>query len=97
MFYLFYLLTCATPNNSHTPSSVQQVRLWSVPWYEHSPELHTLQNTLINEEGGLVHCLRQRRWVEFPSHFYQDWHKRDWNWGASKPKLAGQIIGNTCI
>ena len=27
---------------------------------------------------------------------YQDWHKRDWDWGVSKPKLAGQIFGNTC-
>ena len=35
--------------------------------------------------------------VEFPSHFYQDWHKRDWDWGVSKPKLAGQIFGNTDV
>ena len=36
-------------------------------------------------------------WVEFLSHFYQDWHKRDWDWGISKPKLAGQIFGNTGV
>ena len=39
---------------------------------------------------------RPYRRVEFPGHFYQDWHKRDWDWGVSKPKLAGQIFGNTC-
>ena len=33
--------------------------------------------------------------VEFPSHFYQDWHKRVWDWGVSKSKFAGQIFGNT--
>jgi hypothetical protein len=35
--------------------------------------------------------------VEFPSHFYQDWYKRDWDWGVSKPKLAGQNSGKRVL